>query len=743
MRIVLPTSTWKRWCVIAAFVTLGFGVLVGGRWAWRLADERSVVAEIIGKFGITVFTPPPRFFWDGWLPSYATEVQIEPDKPLDEEIARLLQRLPELQVLSLPDGSVCEAAWTHLAGLRRLKILHLEGAQISSAGLAMLVEVPLEEVDARDTDIDDTAVVHLARIPTLTCVRLSGTRVSSRGLKALASLPKLETLDVSYTAVDEEGLSCLGGLKRLRSLDLGGTRVNSRGLEVLGQLPGLRELRLDSCIIDDAACRHLAGLNELQVLDLSDTNVTSAGLVAVGRLPQLVELRLTNTAIDDDAFQAHEHFARLETLGLHATRVGDAGVKRVANFRRLRRLDLGETQVTDAGVAALADLSQLTELSLRSTKTTDRGVGQLACLGALRSLCLDCTPITDASVASIGKMAALECLSVRETRLTENALNEVFSRMIGAGLSADGCGEANSDPLPGRKLAKVKWLPRKDKAIHRFPLRAVREFDTLARKTFCITPELRAVPGWFHAITIDATRFQLLRPLILDPKYRLVVCMYGMGLAHMAWACPTEFADTCPSTLTTEGRMLPNGMLPRPPGSMDDLLTVIRGDDSPWSYLCASFLRRNAENLPRQPYCITDWSLQELIASPSSLPSPRLRSTAWQWYGLPPSRWVPRVETTETMVKVTFYTVFRYDDGELSAEVVQHTDVYTRGDLRCRSDVRVVGTTLTRRRSEGDQNQPYERGEKGEKSGRLERYDVRRSGLLACSRFARAAGDRR
>lgn len=124
---------------------------------------------------------------------------------------------------------------------------------------------------------------------------------------------------------------------------------------------------------------------------------------------------------------------------------------------------------------------------------------------------------------------------------------------------------------------------------------------------------------------------------------------------------------------------------PRPPEAADDIMEAIDGDGSPWSYLCASILKRELEEYGAMWHGIS-WGAHQIIyrdpwhdhdpEDPSmNSPSPR---EEWTWATPPPEDWRPSVSTEPAAVRVRFFTF----SGLGQETLMQHDDLYEVGTYR-------------------------------------------------------------
>ena len=148
--------------------------------------------------------------------------------------------------------------------------------------------------DKRFTDAD---MEHVKSLPRLKMLRLNGANVTDIGLQHLAVLTDLEELSLNRTQVGDAGLEHVQGLTQLRRLNLYATNISDSGLKYLKRLGRLEDLCLSKTNVTDL--EHLKALTQLQSLNLDNTQVTDAGLEPVEGFAKLERLDLCVTKVTD------------------------------------------------------------------------------------------------------------------------------------------------------------------------------------------------------------------------------------------------------------------------------------------------------------------------------------------------------------------------------------------------------------------------------------------------------------
>jgi hypothetical protein len=295
----LPTGTWRR---LAAMPDLEVLILAGGALV-GVEDLRELRAA-----------PKLRSLLVGGK---------EQGLRLDAELASTLVELPKLSTLMLWQCELTADGVAALSGLPHLDTLLLSAVDLdleTSAALARLRGLRMLLLERKPRAVAQSAAQmrHLASLPRLQVLDLSLQRIDDDTLRALPT--QLEALALpSLEGVTPEGLRSLLSLRRLRSLTF-------RGL-TLGELGAAKAELVEKLPLEQYGV--LAGTIEPEVWRALQASTTLRGLSI--RLPK--ELR---SVVEQCA-----RLRRLERLSLLGTQ--DAAPEDLAALRalpHLRRVDL-------------------------------------------------------------------------------------------------------------------------------------------------------------------------------------------------------------------------------------------------------------------------------------------------------------------------------------------------------------------------------------------------------------------
>jgi hypothetical protein len=182
-------------------------------------------------------------------------------------------------------------------------------------------------------------------------------------IEAIAKYPHLKSLSLFGTSVDDEDIARLASLKKLQMIDLSFTDVTGEGMSHFTKMPALVWIRLDGCKVGDTDLKVLADMPELAMLHLARTNVTDKGLKYIRGI-NLVLLDLQSCDISDDGLRSLGDFPRLRNLWLSKTirhgegdrsRLTDDCIDYLLTLDSLLDLQIADSRLTEAGIKRLRD----------------------------------------------------------------------------------------------------------------------------------------------------------------------------------------------------------------------------------------------------------------------------------------------------------------------------------------------------------------------------------------------------
>lgn len=202
---------------------------------------------------------------------------------IDDAGTAVLDRLPHLAALGLGHTAIGDAALARIARLGELHTLVLSKVAASPEALAQLGALHrLERLYLDHGHADDAVLAALGPAQdTLRVLHLEGSDVSDAGLPALRALGELDELTLGDTRL-HEAIADLSAWPRLRTLSLTGLPLTDQVLPLLAARPSLVALDLSATDVHDPS--PLAALPRLRTLGLAQTRLSRAGNAAVKRL---------------------------------------------------------------------------------------------------------------------------------------------------------------------------------------------------------------------------------------------------------------------------------------------------------------------------------------------------------------------------------------------------------------------------------------------------------------------------
>lgn len=335
---------------------------------------------------------------------HAKEVDLR--APINDEVFLLVGRLPELQKLLAKGPDVKDSSLGALKGLKNLRTIDFDQADVGDEGLAMLVDLPLVDINLKLTNVRDEGVKHLASIKTIRNMRLIKTKVTDAGVAHLKDHPAIEFLDLQdVNTCGNASLETAATLPKLKKLRVYGPQYNDAGMEHVGKITNLASLSMEQTGVGDAGLEKIAGLTELKELLMYGTQISDAGLNKLTGLSKLTELELRGTATGADL----------------------AWLKQ---FPALKILSLEESYFSDEGMPALLEAKTLEELNLRMATLKKESLQQLAALTGLKRLNLDQLKACDDDVCtSLTALENLEFIHVGSTSVTDAGVNALVGAL--------------------------------------------------------------------------------------------------------------------------------------------------------------------------------------------------------------------------------------------------------------------------------------------------------------------------
>ena len=203
--------------------------------------------------------------------------------PVGDRGLAILGGVPHLAALGLGHTQIGDATLDRIAKLGELHTLVLSDVRIEAQALAKLAGLHgLERLYLDQTHAGDVTLAILAPLhDALRVLHLEGSDVSEDGLAALRMFTELDELTIGDTRM-HAGIADLSAWPRLRTLSLIGLDLTDKAVPKLAAHPSLVVLDLSATEVRDPS--PLAALPHLRTLGVAQTKLSAAGAAAVKRL---------------------------------------------------------------------------------------------------------------------------------------------------------------------------------------------------------------------------------------------------------------------------------------------------------------------------------------------------------------------------------------------------------------------------------------------------------------------------
>ncbi|HZK80025.1 MAG TPA: hypothetical protein VFC46_03140, partial [Humisphaera sp.] len=232
---------------------------------------------------------------------------------------------------------------------------------------------------------DDEAISHVAKLRLLRRLSLDGQPVTDKGCAFLKDHPSLERLDLANTAISGAAIADLASIPNLSALDLRKTGVRGACWKPLLH-SRVSSLWLANNPIEDRDLADLAGDPSLSMVQLSSTNVTDAVIDTLASMPNFRQGDFAQTSIDDVGALKLSRLPNIVTLELSGCPIGEDSLAPLAKLQKLRRLLIRNLSLSDSALEGLAECAQLETIDMSGCSFNASGLGTLNRLSMLRFL---------------------------------------------------------------------------------------------------------------------------------------------------------------------------------------------------------------------------------------------------------------------------------------------------------------------------------------------------------------------
>lgn len=305
--------------------------------------------------------------------------------PISDEGLAELGFLNRLQEISLDATRISAGGLAALDAAKELRHVTLDGSTLNEgfahlSGATNLESLELASNQGR-SEFSEEAARHLAAIRGLKNLTLDGAKLTPAVMNWIAQQTELETLSLEYTPINAELLTQISGLIKLKSLKLRGSQFDDNAVSALNGLTRLERLDLSQTQLSDQGLSQFVPSATLKEIDLAGTRVVGSGLAAL-RNTKIESLSLQATRADNEALLTIEALTTLKQLRLGHTKITAASLGRLAALQNLEQLDLIGIRLERETLPVLEGLAGLRELRLSENPFKDCD----ACLTQLSSV---------------------------------------------------------------------------------------------------------------------------------------------------------------------------------------------------------------------------------------------------------------------------------------------------------------------------------------------------------------------
>lgn len=264
--------------------------------------------------------------WFATIGMVSLDTETDADKRAIADATPRLADLPDVQFAYLE--GVTDATLSHLNCAAHLRTLSITSASVSDDGwepiesFSNLEKLTLAYVEPAG---DEAVLSRLKRLTRLKMLELDGIQLTDSGVKCLQGLFQLEDLTIrdsirirphEKSRITEAGWATLRHFDRLQHLCLEGQDVTDAVLRQINHMPNLTDLDLQDCSVTDGGLSELAKLESLENLVLRGDGISDDGLQRLRNLPHLKYLCVGGSQITADGiYQLRVRMPGLQTGG--------------------------------------------------------------------------------------------------------------------------------------------------------------------------------------------------------------------------------------------------------------------------------------------------------------------------------------------------------------------------------------------------------------------------------------------
>lgn len=192
----------------------------------------------------------------------------------DSALAKIVRDNPRLNSITFHNSQITPQGLVILTDLKSLRHLNISDcrARLGSTAYRTLAQCgTLQSIELCNTNASNRALAHLAGLRRLKKLVVDGASGSITSIENLVPLaPQLEFLAVYEAGIKDDGLKAITAFKKLKHLDLSGTKITRKSIGLLAKLPNLRTLILNDVeTLRDVALSSLRQIRSLRRVSLT------------------------------------------------------------------------------------------------------------------------------------------------------------------------------------------------------------------------------------------------------------------------------------------------------------------------------------------------------------------------------------------------------------------------------------------------------------------------------------------
>lgn len=275
------------------------------------------------------------------------------------------QKLPQNMRQLVSRGDVTNSELVELKGRTDIKTLIIPGTQIDDSGLQHLRGIPIENLYVRSQPITDRSIKTFQKVKGLSGLDIAMTKITNTGFQNIVDSFELSYLAIGGKKVDDKSIKIVSQMKSLTGLKLQKvSRLSKNGLSALASLPKLNKLEMSGCKFKEGTLDTLYNTKIKSMSFSWDSKIDKRDLKVLARMKP-TGLGFSHCRITYAGIEQISKTKSLTTLNFFDCALTDKQVKLITKLPKLKSLDLRDNKITSVGVSYLRKAKQLEKLDLR------------------------------------------------------------------------------------------------------------------------------------------------------------------------------------------------------------------------------------------------------------------------------------------------------------------------------------------------------------------------------------------